>query len=166
MQPHQQVLALGILWLVTLIVATYLFSKARSRAFNRGVEVGKEHQRADLKLQLKTAREELDETRIQTEADQRKHHLAVAALKRTITELEERIMSYTGMPVTRADYDLMINAVETLALAEKTWKVAPGTEPWRNRALQQRQDIQALAVRVHHQLRSTPASAATAGTAA
>lgn len=166
MQPHQLVLALGILWLVTLIVAPYLFSKARSRAFSRGVEIGKEHHRADLKLQLKTLREDLDETRIQTEADQRKHHLTVASLKRTIKELEERIMSYTGMPVTRADYDLMISAVETLALAEKTWKIAPGTEPWRNRALQQRQDIQALAVRVHQQLRSTPASAAKEGTAA
>lgn len=166
MQPHQLVLTMGILWLVTLIVAPYLFSKARSRAFSRGVEIGKEHHRADLKLQLKTLREDLDETRIQTEADQRKHHLTVASLKRTIKELEERIMSYTGMPVTRADYDLMISAVETLALAEKTWKIAPGTEPWRNRALQQRQDIQALAVRVHQQLRSTPASAAKEGTAA
>lgn len=166
MQPHQQVLAMGILWLATLIIASYLFSKARSRAFSRGVEIGKAHHRADLKLQLKTLREDLDETRIQTEADQRKHHLTVASLKRTIKELEERIMSYTDMPVTRADYDLMISAVETLALAEKTWKVASGTEPWRNRALQQRQDIQALAVRVHHQLRSTPACASTAGSAA
>ncbi len=166
MQPHQLVLTMGILWLATLIVAPYLFSKARSRALSRGVEIGKEHHRADLKLQLKTLREDLDETRIQTEADQRKHHLTVASLKRTIKELEERIMSYTGMPVTRADYDLMISAAETLVLAEKTWKVAPGTDPWRNRALQQRQDIQALAVRMHQQLRSTPASSATAGTAA
>lgn len=166
MQPHQLVLTMGILWLATLIVAPYLFSKARSRAFSRGVEIGKEHHRADLKVQLKTLREDLDETRIQTEADQRKHHLTVASLKRTIKELEGRIMSYTGMPVTRADYDLMISTVETLALAEKTWKVAPGTEPWRNRALLQRQDIQALAVRVHQQLRSTPACASTAGSAA
>ncbi|MBH3307895.1 hypothetical protein I5P84_00315 [Pseudomonas mosselii] len=166
MQPHQQVLAMGIIWLVSLIVAPYLFSKARSRAFNRGVEIGKEHHRADLKLQLKTLREELDEARVQTEADQRKHHLAVASLKRTNTELEERIMSYTGIPVTRADFDLMISAVETLTLAEKTWKVVQGTEPWCKRALQQRQDIQALAARVHLQLRSTPASAATAGAAA
>jgi len=166
MQPHQQVLAMGIIWLATLIVASYLFSKARSRAFSRGVEIGKEHHRADLKLQLKTLREELDEARVQTEADQRKHHLAVASLKRTITELEERIMSYTGMPVARADYDLMISAVETLALAEKTWKVVPGTEPWCKRARQQRQHIQALAMRVHSQLRTTPASASSAGEAA
>ncbi|MFT0865958.1 hypothetical protein [Pseudomonas sp. CAM1A] len=166
MQPHQLVLAMGILWLITLIVAPYLFSKARSRSFSRGVEIGKEHHRVDLKLQLKALRDELDETRIQTEEDQRRHHLAVASLKRTITELEERIMSYTGMPVTRADYDLMISAVETLALAERTWKVVQGTEPWCKRALQQRHDIQALAVRAHHQLRSTPASAATAGAAA
>lgn len=158
MQPHQQVLAIGILWLATLIVAPYLFSKARSRAFSRGVEIGKEHHRADLKLQLKTLREELDEARVQTEADQRKHHQAVAALKYTITELEERIMSYTGMPVTRADYDKLLSTAETLRLAQRTMSALMAAPP-AARAAEQAAAIDDLAKRVHSHLRATPAAA-------
>ncbi|MFV3383096.1 hypothetical protein [Pseudomonas sp. NY15354] len=90
---------------------------------------------------------------------QAKSDQTIANLKLTITELEERIMSYTGLPVTRADHDLLISAAESLELAEKTWKALPGTEPGRKRAAQQQQDIQALAMRVHFQLRSTPATA-------
>lgn len=105
-------------------------------------------------------RSRLDELLVNREAEQRKHHHTVANLKRTINELEERIMSYTGLPVTRADYDLLISAAESLELAEKTWKALPGTEPGRKRAAQQQQDIHALAMRVHFQLRSTPATAA------
>ncbi|WP_313364358.1 hypothetical protein [Pseudomonas sp.] len=166
MQPHQQVLAMGILWLISLIALTFIIPNARHRAFNRGLEVGKQLHKADLKLQIKGLRDDLDEARINTEADQRKHHMAVAALKRTINELEERIMSYTGLAVTKFDYDLLINASETLALAKKTWKAAQGTEPWCTRAMQQHQDIQALAMRIHSQLRTTPASTATVGNAA
>lgn len=66
--------------------------------------------------------------------------------------------SYQSMPVTRSDYDLLMNAAETLRLAEKTWKALPGTEPGRKRAMQQQQDILALAIRVHVQLRRTSAS--------
>ncbi|MBC3420493.1 hypothetical protein [Pseudomonas sp. RW3S2] len=166
MQPHQQVLAMGILWLISLIALTFIIPKARHRAFNRGLEVGKHLHKADLKLQIKGLRDDLDEARINTEAEQRKHHVVVAALKRTINELEERIMSYNGLAVTRSDYDMLINASETLVLAKKTWKAAQGTEPWCIRAMQQQQDIQALAMRIHTQLRSTPARSATAGAAA
>ncbi|WP_313731322.1 hypothetical protein [Pseudomonas sp.] len=74
--------------------------------------------------------------------------------------------SYQGMPVTRSDYDLLITAAETLRLAEKTWKALPGTEPGRKRASQQQQDIQALALRVHFELRRTLAKGTTAGKAA
>ncbi|MCO7563893.1 hypothetical protein NJI34_05600 [Pseudomonas sp. S 311-6] len=111
-------------------------------------------------------RAHLDESLIERKAEQRKHHHTAANLKRTIAELEERIMSYTGMPVTRADYDLLISAAESLKLAEKTWKALPGTEPGRKRATQHQQDILALAMRVHSQLRNTPAGAVSAGEAA
>lgn len=111
-------------------------------------------------------RAQLDESLINREAEQRKHHHTTANLKSTISELEQRIMSYTGMPVTRADYDLLISAAETLKLAERSWKALPGTEPGRQRATHQMQGIQALAMRVHFQLRSTPASAASVEAAA
>lgn len=74
--------------------------------------------------------------------------------------------SYQGMPVTRSDYDLLINSAETLRLAEKTWKALPGTEPGCKRATQQQQDIQALAIRVHFELRKIPATTANMETAA
>jgi len=157
MQPHQQVLAVGILWLVTLIIAPYLFTKARSRAFSRGVEIGKEHHRADLKLQLKSLREELDETRAQTEADQRKHHLAVASLKRTIAELEERIMSYTGMAVTRADYERLLGTAETLRLAHRTLSALTATLQ-AERAAEHAAAAEDMAKRIHAHLRASPAS--------
>lgn len=97
----------------------------------------------------------LDETLSNREGEQSKHRHSIANLKRTSAEPEERIM-----PVTRADYDLLINTAESLKLAEKTWEALRGTEPGRKRAAQQQQDIQALAMRVHFQLRSTPATTA------
>lgn len=170
MHPHQYALAAGTLWLATLIVLPYLFAKARIRAYKEGFADGKLAHQQTLKLQLQEAKRVRESLRVELEDAQRNcaqqldaRTASITALKAHIADLEARIMSYTAMPVTRADYDLMINAAETLALAEKTWKVAKGTEPWRNRALQQRQDIHALAVRVHHQLRSTPATTATAG---
>lgn len=173
MHPHQYALASGILWLLTLIVMPYLFAKARCIAYERGFADGKLAHQHTLKLQLQEARRAQEVLRAELEDAQRNcaqqldaRAANIAALKASITELEARIMSYTGLAVTRADYDQLLAAAETLALAEKTWKVAQGTEPWRNRALQQRQDIHALAVRVHHQLRSTPATAAIAGEAA
>ncbi|MFO3723971.1 hypothetical protein [Pseudomonas sp. HLMP] len=166
MQPQHYILAMGVLWLFTLATLPYLFALTRRRAYDDGYNAGfAEHQRM---FNSYSAALNNDITHLATarEEDQRKHQQALAALKATIAELEARIMSYTGMPVTRADYDLLSSAAETLRLAEKTWKAARGTEPWRNRATRQMQDIQALAMRVHSQLRSTPASASTAGEAA
>lgn len=164
MQPHQQVLAIGILWLFTLLVLPFLFTKTRSRAFHRGVEVGKQYQKADLKLQIKGLQNELDDSRIQSEADQRKHHLAVVALKASINELEARIMSYTGLAVTKADYDKLVSASSTMRLAQRTFK-ALKTEAEAARAGAHADVIDDLAKRIHAQLGSTP-SAATAEAAA
>ncbi|MNM57688.1 hypothetical protein D3C81_689020 [compost metagenome] len=165
MQPHQQVLALGILWLVTLIVLPFLFAKARHRAFNRGLDTGKQRLKADLKLQIKGLQDDLDEARIQAETDQRKHHLAIAHLKGSIRELEARIMSYTGLAVTRADYELLISAIETLNLTERTLNAMKATQQ-ASRAGLQAAELSKLAKRLHAHLRDTPASCANAGTAA
>lgn len=165
MQPHQQVLAMGILWLFTLLVLPFLFAKARSRAFNNGLETGKQCFKADLKLRIKGLQDDLDEARIQSEAGQRKHHLTVANLKSSIAELEARIMSYTGLPVTKADYERLVSASSTMRLAQRTFK-ALKTEAEATRAGVQADAIDELAKRIHAQLRSTPASAVNAGAAA
>ncbi|WP_085625545.1 MULTISPECIES: hypothetical protein [unclassified Pseudomonas] len=165
MQPHQQVLALGILWLATLTVLPFLFAKARHRAFNRGLHTGKQRLKADLKLQIKGLQDDLDEARIQTEADQRKHHLAVAHLKGSIRELEARIMSYTGLAVTRADYELLISAIETLNLTERTLNAMKATQQASLAGLQATR-LGGLAKRIHTQLREAPTSDANAEEAA
>lgn len=165
MQPHQQVLALGILWLATLAVLPFLFAKARQRAFNRGLDAGKQRLKADLKLQIKGLQDDLDEARIQAESTQRKHHHAIAHLKGSIRELEARIMSYTGLAVTRADYELLISAIETLNLTERTLTAMKATQQ-ASRAGLQATGLGDLAKRIHIQLRETPASAANAGAAA
>ncbi|MCE5978495.1 hypothetical protein [Pseudomonas sp. JR33AA] len=165
MQPHQQVLALGICLLATLAVLPFLFAKARYRAFNRGLEIGKQRLQADLKLQIQGLQDVLDEARVQTEADQRKHHLAIAHLKGSIRELEARIMSYTGLAVTRADYELLISAIETLNLTERTLTAMNATQQASRAGLQATQ-LGGLAKRIHIQLRDTPAGRANAGSAA
>lgn len=107
----------------------------------------------------------LDESLIQRETEQRKHHHSVANLKRTIAELEARIMSYTGMPVTRPDYDLLDKVAETLRLTERTMKALKSDQSAKQ-AGEQANGVEALAKRVHAQLRTAPATASTAEAAA
>lgn len=166
MQPQQIILALATLWLFTLVALPFLFNAACRRAKESGLAAGLAQREADHGRQIAALNADIDAIAQERLAEQRAHLLATSQRLAHIEELEARIMSYTAMPVTRADYDLMVNAADTLALAEKTWNVAPGTEPWRNRARQQRQDLQALAVRAHVQLRTTPGTTATAGEAA
>ncbi|MCO7516446.1 hypothetical protein NJF44_15555 [Pseudomonas guariconensis] len=103
-------------------------------------------------------RSRLDELLVYREAEQRKHHQSVANLKRTITELEERIMSYTGLAVTKYDYALLMETSRTLRVAEQTMKALKSEVA--NKAAEQAAGLQAIAKRVHAQLRSTPATAA------
>ena len=101
-------------------------------------------------------RARLDESLVDREAEQRKHHHTVANLKRTITELEERIMSYTGLAVTKSDYALLMETSRTLRVAEQTMKALKSQVA--NHAAEQAAGLQAIAKRVHAQLRSTLAA--------
>ncbi|MGB5957680.1 hypothetical protein [Pseudomonas sp.] len=82
-----------------------------------------------------------------------------ATLKRTIAELEERIMSYTGLAVTRSDYALLMKATRTLRVAEQTMKALKSQVA--NQAAEQAAGLQAIAKHVHAQLRSTPGNVVT-----
>lgn len=104
-------------------------------------------------------RTRLDELLADREAEQRKHHHTVANLKRTIAELEERIMSYTGLAVTKSDYALLMEATRTLRVAEQTMKALKSQVA--NQAGEQAAGLQAIAKRVHAQLRSTPGNVVT-----
>lgn len=165
MHAQQLTLAMAIVWLVFLITVPFLIAKARNRAFDHGIEAGKQMHKAELKLQIRALAEDLSEARAQNEEDVRKHHNAVAVLQENIAELQSRIMSYTGLAVTKADYEKLVSASSTLRLAHRTFK-ALKTEAEATRAGAQADVIDDLAKRIHAQLRSTPASAATAGEAA
>lgn len=172
MQPHQYALAAGILWLLTLIVMPYLFAKARHIAYERGFADGKLAHQHTLKLQLQEAKRDQEALRTELEDAQRNcaqqldaRQARIAALKACIAELEARIMSYTGLAVTRADHDKLVASADTLRLAQRTL-TALKSEPQAARAGVQAEAIDDLAKRIHAQLRTTPASAATAGAAA
>lgn len=165
MHAQQLTLAMAIVWLVFLITVPFLIAKARNRAFDLGVEAGKQMHKAELKLQIRALAEDLSDARAQNDADLRKHHKAVAVLQDNIAELQSRIMSYTGLPVTKVDYEKLVSALSTMRLAQRTFK-ALKTEAEATRAAAQADFIDDLAKRIHAQLRSTPASAATAGEAA
>ncbi|CAM3933988.1 hypothetical protein [Pseudomonas wadenswilerensis] len=162
MQQQHYILALAALWLFTLAFLPFLFAKARTRAFDSGRAAGLETRDAINSQQVASIRIERDELAIQLEAEQRKHLTIKAALQSRVKELEDRIMSYTDMPVTRADHDQLTKTAATLKLAGRTWKalqVAPQTQ----HAADQQLYIEGLAARVHSQLRITPAKPASAG---
>lgn len=172
MQPHQYALAAGIGWMVTLIILPFLIAKARRLAYARGFEDGKAFHDQTLSLQLKEAQQAQDDLRTELQRIQQTCDLQlaarqakIAALKADIGELEARIMSYTGLAVTKADYEHLVSASTTMRLAQRTFK-ALKTEENAVRAGTQADIIDGLAKRIHAQLRSTPATAATAGAAA
>ncbi|PYG83199.1 MULTISPECIES: hypothetical protein [unclassified Pseudomonas] len=165
MQPFQYALSAGIVLLFVLAVLPYLFAAARRRAHEEGKEIGLAEHNATHAQRLRMLNEELAELAVQREADQRKHLKTVANLKLTISELEERIMSYTCMPVTRADYELLTKVGETLQLAHRTMK-ALKSDQQASRAAAQALCVDSLAKRIHAQLRGTLATASTAEAAA
>jgi hypothetical protein len=161
MQPHQYALAAGILWLVTLIALPVLLEKARHRGFMRGLDVGKQQLKADLKLQIRALEDELTETKVQNEAATRKHLTALARLQANNDELTNRIMSYTGMAVTRNDYERLLSTAEALRLAQRVHAgLKAGIQA--DRAAELAAAADELAKRVHAHLRATPAATAEA----
>ncbi len=172
MQPHQYALAAGIGWMITLIILPFLIAKARRLAYARGFDAGKTFHDQTLTLQLKEAKQSLDDLRAELLRTQQTGNVqlaarqaSIAALKASISELEARIMAYTGLAVTKADYDKLVSASSTMRLAQRTFK-ALKTETEAARAGAQADVIDDLAKRIHAQLRSTPASASNAGAAA
>ncbi|WP_176513480.1 hypothetical protein [Pseudomonas faucium] len=172
MQPHQYVLAMGVLWVATLAIAPFLFGMARTRAYNNGKLDGFTCRQEMYASQLDAARHQLNELRETLDSDVKqradedlKHARQLEALKNRSAELEARIMSYTGLPVTRSDYEEMLGVAEMLRLTQRTLNVLKSHHQ-AGRAGSQAEAIDELAKRIHAHLRSTPASAATVGAAA
>lgn len=172
MQPHQYALAAGIGWMITLIILPFMIAKARQRAYALGFEAGKTCIDQTLKLQLKDAqkvqeelRTELQSTRQDCSQRLEARQNSITALRVMIAELYDRIPAHEGLAVTKSDYTQLVTAAATMRLAQRTFK-ALKSQPEAERAAAQADAIDELAVRIHAQLRSTPANGANAGAAA
>lgn len=152
------ILALATLWIFTLAILPFLFSVARRRAFENGLTAGKVSGQAVNNHHIKTLEKALADKVTEFEDAKKNFTQAMNARRDVIAELEERVMSYTGLAVTTADHRLLVNTSETLALAFKTWAPLGGTEPWRERATTQANELNALALRISSELRAVPAA--------
>ncbi|UVJ42535.1 hypothetical protein NVV94_18145 [Pseudomonas sp. LS1212] len=163
MQQQHYILALGALWIFTLAFLPFLFAKARRRAYEAGHTAGLDKIQAEYSLRIKNLTSDLDNLALERAADQKKFAQITSARLQQITELEARIMSYTGLAVSKIDYEQLTKAAETLRLAQRTWETAKGTEPLCVRAHNECRSLQSLAKRIHDQLRNTPTSSTKAG---
>ncbi|WP_433884902.1 hypothetical protein [Pseudomonas vranovensis] len=166
MQPQQIILALATLWLFTLVALPFLFSKAHRRAKECGFAAGLAQREADHAKQIADLNADIDAIAQERLKEQRAHLLVTSQRLAHIEELEARIMSYSGLAVTKVDYDHLTRAAETLRLARNTWQKLEGTEPWCKRAYAECQGLLRLASRVHAELRSSASSAIQQGDAA
>jgi hypothetical protein len=158
MQPHQQVLALGTLWLATLVVMPFLFATARRRAHALGFMEGQEIREVAHAHRIRQLERDLAEKQAELDTARKAFTAHMDARRETIAELEERIMSYTGLAVSKADYQALINACETLETAGRTWKQLKGAEAWVARTEHQGRCLRELAGRVRNELRDPAAS--------
>ncbi|MNJ23430.1 hypothetical protein D3C77_178160 [compost metagenome] len=163
MQQQHYILALAALWLFTLAFLPFLFRTARQRAYNSGYSAGMIEQQLLNRGQTKALNNDITRLAEEREAEQKKFAQIKAALQATNAELEARIRSYTGLAVTKSDYEHLTKAAETLQMAQRTWESAKGTEPWCVRAHNGCLSIQNFARRIHTHLRNTPASTTKAG---
>lgn len=158
MQPHQQVLALGILWLATLVVMPFLFATARRRAHALGFEECQELKEATHAHRVRQLERDLADKQAELDTARKNFISAMEARREIITELEERIMSYTGLAVSKADYQALMSACETLETAGRTWKQLKGAEAWVVRTEHQGRSLRELARRVRNELRDPKTS--------
>lgn len=154
MQPHHQVLALGILWLATLVVLPFLFATARRRAHALGFEECQEIKEAAHTHRVRQLERDLADKQAELDTARKAFTAHMEARRETIAELEERIMSYTGLAVTKADYQALTSATETLETAGRTWKQLKGAEAWVTRTEHQGRSLRELALRIRNELRN------------
>ncbi len=166
MHAQNYILAIAIAWIATLAFLPYLFAKARQRAYDHGHADGLKQHDAMAWKRLVDQDRALEQRAIDREQEQRQFIQTKAALQGRIDELEERVRSYTGLAVTAADHQLMIQAAETLTLAKRTWDAMKGTaRTWPDRAAAESDALQRLAELVHAEIRKQP-QAINAGSAA
>lgn len=164
MQAHHYTLAFAALWLTTLALLPFLFSRATARAKAVGHAAAVQERDLHYSQQIEVLNSDLANLAKERKEEQSRFIRTMARRQKAIEELEDRVMSYTGLAVTHADHQLLRSAAESLALAFKTWSSMPGTEPCRGRATAQAHGLNALATRIGAELRMSPTSTPTEST--
>lgn len=161
MNAQHLALVAGIALVLTLVVATYLIARARTRAYEHGHADGLKQRDAMAWKRLKDLDAALEDRAIEREKEQREHLRSKAALQGMINELEARVRAYTGLAVTAQDHQLLTQAAETLELAHRTFNAIKGTEAWRARSANEAKGLRELAGLMHAEIRhKAPASGA------
>lgn len=153
MQPHHQTIALAITWFATLVALPLLLAVARRSAHALGVVEGQKTQQAHHAIQTQWFEREMADKQAKLADMQSRFDASIETRRKTVADLEERIMSYTGLAVTRTDYDALVSACEILKLAARTWRQLKGAEVWAGRAEQQAGELRGLAIRVQSELK-------------
>ncbi|MFR0674617.1 hypothetical protein ACLUUI_14340 [Enterobacterales bacterium AW_CKDN230030176-1A_HGKHYDSX7] len=153
MQPHHQAIALAVTWLATLVALSLLLSAARRGAHSLDSIKGQQSQHALHEVQVQDLEQAVADKQAELLRLQSRFDASMEARRLTIADLEERIMSYTGLAVARADFEVLVSASETLKLAVRTWSQMTGAEVWVKRAKQQADDLRGLALRVQDELK-------------
>lgn len=160
MQAQHYILALAVAWIATLTFLPMLFALARKRAFDLGHATGLEKRDAMNWQRLQALDNTLSEQAVSREQEQRQSLQVKAALQGRIKELEERVMSYTGLAVTANDLTLVNNAAETLDLAHRTFNAIKGTEAWRARSSSEASGLRSLVELMRVEIRQKNAASA------
>jgi hypothetical protein len=166
MQPHHQIITLTATWLATLVALPLLLSVARRSAYALGVVKGQEAQQAHHAIQTQWFEREMTDKQAELDELQLRFDASIEARRKTVADLEERIMSYTGLAVTRTDYDVLVSACETLKLVVRTWRQLKGAEVWVGRAEQQSGELRGPAFQVQSELKELRALPTSKGEAA
>lgn len=155
MQPHHQTIALAIIGFATLVALPLLLSVARRNAHAIGVLDGQKIQQSRHAIQTQWFERAVAARQAELDDLQSRFDASIEASHRTVADLEARIMSYTGLALTRTDYDALVSACETLKLAVRTWTQLKGADAWVGRAEQQVGQLRGLALRLQSELKES-----------
>ncbi|KTB75349.1 MULTISPECIES: hypothetical protein [Pseudomonas] len=140
---------------VCFLLLTVFIQRAIKRALRRSYWAGKSAGIADSSARMDALNADIATLARRRERD-RKGFLHTIELKNlTIRHLEEQLNSRSTGSLTKADLQVLSDTAIALGLAHKTWVHVKGTEPWRTRATNQLQELNAIVLRILGEIRDS-----------
>ncbi|MCK9775933.1 hypothetical protein [Pseudomonas syringae] len=137
------------------LLLTVFIQRAIKRVLRRSYWAGKSAGIADSSARMDALNADIATLARRRERD-RKGFLHTIELKNlTIRHLEEQLNARSTGSLTKADLQVLSDTAITLGLAHKTWVHVKGTEPWRTRATNQLQELNAIVLRILGEIRDS-----------